>query len=290
MLTNDHPQDSLPAFVLGTLDIDEALLINAHVVQCPACRAEVESFQAVLSTLPYAAAPREPPAHIKQQLRARIAAAAADPARAPARPPARASAHAIPRWMQAVTGGALALSLAFGILLYDTNSRVASIDGELTKSQLSIAQLTDRLTRDRQELARMRKQIVQHQQAMVFIAAPQTIHRILDGSDRRTHAMMYMQPDSTQAVLVVEGMPHVEPGKIYQLWLAKTGVQVPSVTFDVTDDGLTVVQVAAPAPINQYDQVMVTIEQSSGATLPSDKVVLSGSLSTALPASRSRAD
>jgi hypothetical protein len=27
MQTNDHPQDSIPAFVLGTLDIDEALLV-----------------------------------------------------------------------------------------------------------------------------------------------------------------------------------------------------------------------------------------------------------------------
>jgi len=313
MLTNDHPQDSLPAFVLGTLDIDEALLVNAHVLQCSACRAEVESFQEVLSALPYVAAPREPPAHVKQQLLARIAATA-EPAGAPARRPAAAPA----RWMQAVTGGALALSLAFGAMFYDTNSRLAAIGNALADSQRSIAAMTDRFAQNQQALTQlneqhtqdqtnvaqvrdqyaqsqatmtsMQDQLAQDQQIMMFIAAPATVHRILDGTDRRARATMYMQPDNRQAVLVVEGMPQLESGKTYQFWLAKPGVQVPSEKFDVTDGGLAVVQIMAPTPINQYDQVMVTIEQSEGATLPSDQVVLSGSLITALPSDPSRAD
>jgi hypothetical protein len=310
MLTNDHPQDSIPAFVLGTLDIDEALMVNAHVVQCAACRAEVETFQAVLSALPYAATPRQPPAHIKQQLLARVAAAPTDRTSRPAR--------ATPRWTQAVTGGALALSLAFGYLIYDTNSRLAAIGGELARSQQSLAQLTERLgqsqqsiarlseqhsndqttiaristqrQQDQQALARMQEQIARDRQVAVFIAAPQTVHRALAGSDRRAHATMYMQPDSPEAVLVVEGMPRVQPGKIYQFWLARPGVQVPSVKFDVGEEGMTVLRIQAPAPVNQYDQVMVTVEQASGASSPSGEIVLSGSLNTALPAGESHAD
>jgi Anti-sigma-K factor rskA/Putative zinc-finger len=281
MLTNDHPQDAIPAFVLGTLDVDEVLLVNAHVVQCPACRAEMETFQTVLGALPYAATPRQPPAHIKQQLLARIAATT---------PAASHPARAIPRWMQAITGGALALLLACGVMLYDTNSRVASIGSEVRNSQLLIAEMTDRLTQDQQALVRLQERIAQDQQITMFIAAPQTIHRALDGSNRRAHATIYMQPDNTRAVLVIEGMPRAEPGTIYQLWLAKPGLQVPSTTFDVTDDGLAVLWIKGPAPINHYNQVMVTIEQGNGATLPSHTVVLSGSLSTALPASTSRAD
>lgn len=311
MLTNDHPQDSLPAFVLGTLDLDEALLVNEHVLRCSECRAEVESFQEVLIALPYVATPREPPAHVKQQLLARIAATA-QPAAAPSRRPAA------PRWMQAVAGGALALSLVFGMMLYDTNSRLAAIGSTLAESQQSIAEMTSRLaqnqqamarmseqrTQDQQSLARMsdqytqaqatlvrmQEQLAQEQQVTVFIAAPQTVHRVLDGSDRQARATMYMQPNNRQAVLVVEGMPHAEPGKVYQFWLAKPGVQVPSATFDVTDDGMAVVQIMAPTPVSQYDQVMVTVEQADGATLPSDQIVLSGSLVSALPAVTSRAD
>ncbi|HEU5103275.1 MAG TPA: anti-sigma factor [Roseiflexaceae bacterium] len=310
MLTNDHPQDSLPAFVLGTLDVDEALLVNAHVMRCSACRAEVESFQEVLIGLPYVATPREPPAHVKQQLLARIAATAQ-----PASPRPRVAA---PRWMQLVTGAALALSLAFGAMLYDTNSRLGAIGGTLAESQRSIAAMTNQLEQNQQALVRldgqraevqknlddmsrqyqqaqatladMQAQLAQDRQITVFISAPQTVHRVLDGADQRAHATMYMQPNNRQAVLVVEGMPHAEPGKVYQFWLAKPGVQVPSETFNVSDDGLAVVRITAPTPVNQYDQVMVTVEQANGASLPSDQVVLSGSLATALPPDRSRAD
>jgi hypothetical protein len=311
MLTNNHPQDSLPAFVLGTLDIDEALLVNEHVLQCSECRAEVESFQELLIALPYIATPRQPPAHVKQQLLARIAATA-QPAGGPARRPAA------PRWMQVVAGGALALSLVFGMILYDTNSRLAAIGGALSESQQSIADMTNRLAQNQQAMARlseqrtldqqnlarmsdqytqaqatlvrMQEQLAQDQQVAVFIAAPETVHRVLDGSDRQAHATMYMQPNSREAVLVVEGMPQAEPGKIYQFWLAKPGVQVPSATFDVTDDGMAVVQIMAPTSVNQYDQAMVTVEQANGATLPSDQIVFSGSLVSALPADMSQAD
>ena len=104
MQTSDHPQDSIPAFVLGTLDIDEALLVSAHVQVCPDCRAEAEAFQGVLSALPYVAAPRQPPAYVKQQLLARIAVAAPTERRPTS---SRALSRATPRWMQAATGGRL---------------------------------------------------------------------------------------------------------------------------------------------------------------------------------------
>ena len=70
----------------------------------------------------------------------------------------------------------------------------------------------------------------------------------------------------------------------------ETGGETGVSTFDVTDQGLAVLQINAPAPINQFDQVMVTIEQAGGATLPSDKIVLSGALSAALPASATHPD
>jgi hypothetical protein len=124
----------------------------------------------------------------------------------------------------------------------------------------------------------------------MFIAAPQTVHRVLAGSDRQAHATMYMQTGSSKAVLVVEGMPRPAPGKVYQCWLARPGVQVPSVTFDVTDQGMAALLIEAPAPVNQYDQVMVTVEQASGATSPSGEVMLSGSLTSARPPDAARAD
>jgi anti-sigma-K factor RskA len=318
MQTNDHPQDSIPAFVLGTLDIDEALLIHAHVVECPGCRDEVEAFQAVLSALPYAATPRQPPAHIKQQLLARIAAASAEHPINPSRPAAQSPSRSTPRWMQAATGGAVILSLAFGMMFYNTNSQIAAIDDELaqskrsivsmnqqltqekqtlgqlsqqhTQDQTAIARISDQHARDTQAMAQMQTQIARDQQVTMFISEPQTLPSVLVGTDPGARATIYIQPGNHQAVLVVAGMRPARPGKIYQLWLAKLGIQIPLATFDVAKDGRTVLQINAPAPFNQFDQAMVTIEQAGGAARPSDAIVLSGALSTALPASSPQAD
>jgi len=318
MQTNNHPQDSIAAFVLGTLDIDEALLLSAHVIECPDCRTEVEAFQAVLTALPYATAPRQPPIHVKQQLFARIAAAPTEHASSPSRQLFGLPTRTTPRLMQAATGSALVLSLAFGMMFFNTRSHVALIDSQLAQSQQSVVAMNQQLTQNQQSLAQMNQQhtqdqtaiaqasgqhkqdaqaiaqmqtqIAQAQSATKFIAAPKTLPLLLAGEDPNAHATMYMQPDNPRAIVVIAGMPRVAPGKIYQFWLAKPGIQIPSATFDVTETGLTVLQINAPAPVNQFDQVMITVEDAGGATFPSDTVVLRGALNAALPTNAPQAD
>lgn len=257
---NDHPQDSIPAFVLGALDADEAFQISRHLSRCPACRAEAEAFHAAVAELPYAAAPHTPPPHVKRQLFARIAATAATEhaGASQARPGARS------RWMGVVAAGSLALALAFGAMMVDARSKVATLTARVEQAEQRVAQMSGQLT--------------QGPDAAIFIAAPQTVGRRLASPDQRASAMMYMQPDNPHAVLVVQGLQPAAPGTTYQFWLARPGEQVPSSTFDVTQAGTAMVMIDAPAPVNQYDQVMVTVERDGGSRLPSDQVLLSGLL------------
>jgi anti-sigma-K factor RskA len=250
---NPHPTDSIPAFVLGALDPEEALQVSMHVAACPECRAEADSFRDAVEALPHVAPQPAPPPHIKQQLFARVTASQATP-RAPARPRAR--------WPMAVSAGSLALALGFGYMMADARSRLDLVAGQLTQTQ----QMVDKL----------QQQIVADEQLDLFITAPQTVSRTLAGTARAASAVMYMQPKSSHAVLVMHNMPPVESGKVYQFWLAKPGVQVPASTFEVDQAGTAKIAIDAPAPINEYDQVMVTIERSGGSTQPSDQVVLSG--------------
>ncbi|MBK9710522.1 MAG: anti-sigma factor [Kouleothrix sp.] len=258
---NDHPQDSIPAFVLGALDADEAILVSRHLAACPACRAEAAAFHAAVAELPYAAAPHTPPPHVKRQLFARIAATAPGEHAAalpglPARPRSR--------WMGVVAAGSLALALAFGAMMVDARSRVATLTARIEQAERRVAQMSGQLT--------------QGPDAAIFIAAPQTVGRRLASPDQRASAMMYMQPDNPHAVLIVQGLQPAAPGTTYQFWLARPGEQVPSSTFDVTQAGTAMVMIDAPAPVSQYDQVMVTVERAGGSRLPSDQVLLSGLL------------
>ena len=75
MAMNEHPrEDDIPAFELGALDAEEARQISEHMSICPVCRATAERFRVVVSLLPYAAPPRDPPQRVKRRLLARIAA------------------------------------------------------------------------------------------------------------------------------------------------------------------------------------------------------------------------
>ena len=259
---NGHPVDSIPAFVLGALDPDEALQVGLHLTACQECRAEADTFRASVDALAYAAPDRAPPARVKAQLFARIAAGQADQ---PAPKPA-----ARPPWSRAMAGVAalaLAMALLFGFQLAAANRRVAELAGQLAASERAVVDL--------------RAQLAQEQLAAVFIAAPQTVARRLDSPDRRASAAMYMQPDNTRAVLVVQGLPQARAGTVYQFWLARPGVQVAANTFHVDGQGNAMLTIDAPTPVNQYDQVMVTVERDGGSSSPSDQVVLSGSLAVA---------
>jgi anti-sigma factor RsiW len=255
---NVHPTDSIPAFVLGALDPEEALQVGEHLATCPTCRAEADAFRATLDVLPYAVPLLDPPSHVKQQILARIAASHSQPW-----PSAAMKARS--RWLVGLLAGSLLLALAFGYMMADARSRLDLMTSQFLQSQ--------------QQLDALRRQAAEDQMAS-FIMAPQTVARQLASVDRNASAMIYMQPDLTRAVLVIHGMPKLAPGKIYQFWLTKPGAQVPATTFDVDEHGMATLMIEAPAPVDQYAQVMVTVEHSGGSTQPSDQIVLSGSLAS----------
>jgi anti-sigma factor ChrR (cupin superfamily) len=68
-----HPhEDDLPALALGALDCNEMRAIHKHLAICPGCQAAIGTYRAVVSLLPYAAEPQEPPADLKQRILSRI--------------------------------------------------------------------------------------------------------------------------------------------------------------------------------------------------------------------------
>jgi hypothetical protein len=260
---NTHPIDSIPAFVLGALDPDEALLVAEHVAVCPTCGAEADAFRTALDALPYAVPQLNPPSHVKQQILARIAASHYHLQQS-----AAAAARPRSRWLIGLSVGSLLLTLAFGYMMADARSQLGLMTSQLAQSQ--------------QTVEAVRHQVAEDNRMGSFIMASQTVVRQLASPDRRASAMIYMQPGNTQAVLMIHGMPRLAPGRIYQFWLAKPGVQVPATTFDVDERGAVTLMIHAPAPVDQYDRAMVTVEQRGGSTQPSDDIMLSGSLASIL--------
>ncbi|NWG18957.1 MAG: anti-sigma factor [Chloroflexi bacterium] len=312
MLNNDHPIESIPAFVLGALDADEAARVAAHLAACPSCRAEAESFRTVVGMLPYAAGAAEPPARVKRQLFARIAATSAESAvpAAPERPVTPPSHSAKPvRWAVPVMALSLALALGFGAATFEARAQadrlamelatsrqtLGLVETQLAESRQSGAEVAARLMASQQQLAHTQAQLAESQREVLalqeagqqgeqfvsFIAAPQTVSRTLGTTGQapdKASARVFMQPGHNRLVVLIHGLHTAEPGKVYRLWLARDNQAVAIGTITVDEDGIAELAVDAPEPMDTYDQVMITLDAMDMTTRPSDEVIFEANL------------
>ena len=132
------------------------------------------------------------------------------------------------------------------------------------------------------ERARLTERIARTDEAVRFLVSGTATARTLSPTEAAPKAVgtMYMQPGSPTAVLVVNGLQPLPADRTYQFWLAREGEPpVPSDIFRVGADGSARIVIAADAQINDFKQVMVTIEPAAGSSAPSDgAVVLAGNL------------
>jgi hypothetical protein len=310
---NEHPHDLLPAFALGALDAGEASQIMQHVAACDACRADVESLGAVVGLLPYSVAPQAPPAAVKRRLLAMIDASSE--ARLAEPPAARGRPAGPGRWMSAAAACSLTLALVLGLLFAGERGRADTLAVQLGEREQAIQQIRGQFEQERQQLTarlgerereiqeisnqlgqreqtiqeinrliderertieQIRIQLERERREMVFISS--AVSQPLNAAQAGAGGKMFMRPGSTHAVLFVSGLKPPADGKVYQFWFATADKQVPSDTFTVGPDGAATVPIEAPAAVDGYAQVMVTIEPAPGSQLPSDEVVLEASL------------
>jgi anti-sigma-K factor RskA len=71
------------------------------------------------------------------------------------------------------------------------------------------------------------------------------------------------------AILRVQGMPSLAPGRVYQAWVQRDGPIVPQPTFEVGQDGRGAV--AIPDDVSDAEAVMVTREPRGGSRAPSER-------------------
>src|SRR5262245_36840622 len=72
MSTETHVSDLLPAYVLGSLEKDETLVVSEHLAICSRCQTELQVYQAVADQLALASPEAEPSSDLKAQLMTRL--------------------------------------------------------------------------------------------------------------------------------------------------------------------------------------------------------------------------
>ncbi len=229
----------LPALAADALEPAEAAPLRAHLEVCAACRAEYTAYLQSLAALAEEAAAAPPPA-----VRRRVLTAA------------RAEAAAPARWRERL----LALGLVAALVL----AAFSLIQ------QFAMRQQVDRLQRwatDEYEL-------------WDFVLSPRLVVRPLRGTEAAPDAYgrLLFIPGRPRAALVVNHLPPLDGGRVYQAWLRRDGERISLGTFQTDESGRARLFFPLPPDFDTYQEMGVTVEPAGGSTAPGGVKVLAGSL------------
>jgi anti-sigma-K factor RskA len=237
----------LPDYATGALPEDETRLVEDHLADCKLCRRELSDLLEVTSFIVDAGQPRP---HVREAVMARLAPAPGPlPASvsSPTPTPIRAGRTSNPQQLQSVAWAIAALFLVTSLALGGWNY--------LLQQELE----------DRDLIAGL-------------ITGEDTAHALTD-SDLETGAtgVMYVDPESDQALLVTSGLEPLPSDRGYQIWLfTEDGQQVNAGFFPVDESGLGQALISAPGPLRDYHAVALSAEPSAGSTAPTAPLSLGG--------------
>jgi anti-sigma-K factor RskA len=242
MLNHVHVIEALPAYVLGSLDEEEAIQVTEHLDSCPECRAELLSYQAVADRLALAAPDAVPPANLKQQILKQLQTPRLEPTAGPRR-----------SWWQRMTG------------LFQ---RAAPVWGLASLALVALLVLSNVWWWQR----------ANQQGRPVTPGGMQTVAMV--GTDAAPAAVgtLVISDDGEYGTLVVDGLPALDPDHQYQLWLIRDGQRISGGVFSVNSEGYGALWISSPEPLSSYPAFGITIEPEGGSPSPTGEKVLGGSL------------
>lgn len=303
---NPNVESPLEAYALGALDLEDRAELEAALAASPEQQEELRQLREVVALLPYAVAPVVPPDRVRQGLMARVAAAQQPAATAPA--PLPAPRRRLPWFMPAVAAvlavvllGLAGLTVSLGnqvarldqtnrdlvgvvgglqASLADTQARQDALATQLEESRGELARVSADMAESRQRIGELSAARAQDEYVISFVSAPGVATRQLTPADSGVNARgeMYMYPGNSSAVVLFSGLKPLDPGQVYQFWLADGSTQVAGGTFVTDNAGIGHIVVQAPREVNAFSEVMVTVEPEGGSTAPSRNVVLAGNL------------
>jgi len=244
----DDLQPRLAAYALGEQAADAELL--THLATCSDCQRDLRAYAQVARVLPYSTPEVAP----SPELRTRILAAATPPAPVPlAQPKRRLFQH--PRWSWSTTA-AFGLACAALLMLFWNLS------------------LQSQLNKRMEQMAAGRENW-------------QALSQLLNNPDVRSFTVagdagqgrLWAAPQSDIACLVIDRLPPLAAGQVYQVWLMQDDTPVDVGTFDSQIEHAWLM-IRADQPLARYQALGVTIEPRGGSPTPTGPVVLTGPLTT----------
>lgn len=256
-------RELLDGYALGAADSNESRLIEVHVADCVRCWEELSVSQATAALLALSVRIETPLAQLEQRI---LSQAQREMARKPERPPFW-KRFALSPWpatagaFGAVSIVALAIS---GMLLFEVRDMRDENDNLQTQIQAAAFnfQQTSALTSNQ-------------------LAEQEAIFSILSDSDRKELEMKPRGDSVSQAyytwssqkgmgAVLCDGLPALDPGKVYMIWL-KMGAEDQPLRPFIPSDGKCQVTMDLSFLRDAPDGIGITIEDAPGDTATPNK-------------------
>lgn len=260
----DEAQELVPLLALDVLDVDERDVLEDHLTGCTLCRADAAAYAEIAAEIALALPQSEPSAGTKARLlqAARSNAPIVEESRRREPIP---MARRMRRWRVSLAGLVAAAALVLGA---GSTAWALSLRSELDAQGARIAQLTERANN--------------YGRVTAVLQAADTQVRVLQGTGQAPEAFgrVYIDPDTSEGMLMVRGLPQLPAGRVYQLWVAGSDGQRESAGLltwtDRQGNGYTLIQ--CPQKLARWQTFGVTQEPAGGSPGPTGPGYLRGSI------------
>ena len=132
----------------------------------------------------------------------------------------------------------------------------------------------------RQQLDRLQRWATDEYELWDFVLSPNLVVRPLRGTEAAPEAYgrLLFIPGRQRAALVVNRLPPLAGGRVYQAWLRRDGERISLGTFQTDESGRARLFFGLPPDFDTYQEMGVTVEPGGGSAGPSGVRVLAGSL------------
>ncbi len=253
---DNHAEELLPFYALDALTEEERELVEAYLAKHPEARAQVDEMRRAGSALPQSVSPVEPAPRTKAALMARIAADERARSSAQSQPSRRVNRYE--SFFRSFSLAAAALAIVWVVVL---NVQVVRLRSEIAKLNSAFAAQSNSLNQIIQKLPQT--------------TPSTTITVSLKGTKVEPNAQgqLIADPGSQSAVLVVTGLPPLEPGKTYQVWLiANAPVSAGLLTVDANGQGVLII--TSQEAIGSFKSLGISVEPQGGSPQPTGDIVV----------------
>jgi anti-sigma factor RsiW len=280
MSMDEQLEDLLPYYALGTLTDAERADVDAYVARDPQAASRLREMMAAAAVLPAAVTPVQPRASLKRNLMNRVRAEAESRAPQPER-----AGFDLGQWLvsiqrrfaPALALGALALAIVAGGWGFSLNAEVARLQMQVA-TQAALAAQVEAL---KQEAAVLRGELQAQNDVIAHLVSPGALAKSIASTAAQSvaYGQLINDPNDNTTILVLSGLPQLEPGKVYQFWWIQGETPIGAETFTVDARGRAVVRVTSSGPPTDYNAMGITVEPEGGSLTPTTTPVMLGQIS-----------